>query len=200
MVTTTCGQCGATFETYPSRLRKGRDKFCRRACYAGWLSENRSGENHHMKGRNHTPASRAKMKASALASAKRGPKNARWKGRYLTRGYVMIALETLPPDEQARFASMAHATSGRYVQEHRLVMARHLGRPLTVKEVVHHRNGVKSDNRIENLELHDEATHKQEHQAIVRELRQLRVENERLRFELSRLQNQTSPANGLSIS
>lgn len=66
--------------------------------------------------------------------------------KYLHRGYLKIPLDSNDP-----FYPMA--TQKGYILEHRLIVAHHLDRCLQSWEVVHHKNGNKSDNRIENLEL-----------------------------------------------
>jgi hypothetical protein len=75
-----------------------------------------------------------------------GENGSRWRGgrRIDDRGYVLI----WAPDHHS-----VKGTKRIYVAEHRLVMERMIGRPLLRTEQVHHKNGIRDDNRPQNLEL-----------------------------------------------
>ena len=67
-------------------------------------------------------------------------------------GYIAVYIPTHP-----------HASRCGYVMEHILVMERDLGRLLDIGEVVHHKNGQRADNEIDNLQLMTASKHMSMH-------------------------------------
>lgn len=93
-------------------------------------------------------------------------------------GYIQIILYPENP-----FYEMA-CKNGHRIREHRLVMAQYLGRCLGSDEFVHHKNGDKADNRIENLQL----MHRSAHYSTLH-LKDLQEENNKLKEKIKELEN-----------
>lgn len=158
-----CQQCGKEFTKYKGEVdwfiknRGFAPKYCHKKCF--WKS---------LKGRKIT----WKDKLKGPRESQKGPKHYNWKGgrrKTSKDGYIRIWVH--PKD---KYYCMAQHDG--YVLEHRLVMAKHLGRPLTKYEQVHHKNSIKNDNRIKNLEI----INPQSHTLLTKmetEIKKLRKEN-----------------------
>lgn len=87
------------------------------------------------KGHRHSQTTLKKI-SNKLIGRFLGSKSPTWKGgRVIRSGYIMISI------------------MGKYIREHRLVMEKHLGRFLRPKEVVHHIDGDRANNQLNNLML-----------------------------------------------
>jgi hypothetical protein len=133
MIKVNCLKCGKEFNARVGEVHKGFGKFCSRQCC--WKFIRKYDEfktcpvcNQMFKPRLHTQVWCSKKCHGVVM-------------RGLTRkidkdGYILV----VDPNNPLR-----------YIREHRLVMQQYLGRILTVVEVIHHINGIRDDNRIENL-------------------------------------------------
>jgi endogenous inhibitor of DNA gyrase (YacG/DUF329 family) len=153
---TKCEWCGIEYYRSPAEIRKNRNRFCSLGCANADKGKNGltkqcvqcGGEfrvspsqseikfcSHQCKGE-----ARTKRQLDRFHNGRRA--------RLDSSGYVMV----YEPEHPNKWFNG-------WVYEHRLVAEKTLGRYLKKEEHVHHVNGIKDDNRIENLEVMDGKEH-----------------------------------------
>lgn len=161
-----CDNCGEPVWRVPYQEKHQAHAFCNRDCFQEWYKKQRpenlktytcpvcDGEFKRLPSREKY-AETMYCSPACAAAARSGEEHPSWKGGRSkhAQGYINIAKSLVPK----KFQCMCRK-SGK-VFEHRLVMAQHLGRPLKATEVVHHKNHIRDDNCLENLELYPRHTH-----------------------------------------
>lgn len=119
-----------------------------------------------LKHRGITIRSNKEARAIQYPNGTHGDLHPKWNGGKTTtsNGHIYIYSPNHP-----------YRTKQNRVMEHRLVMEKYLGRYLDPKEIIHHINGNKKDNRIENLYLHkSKSDHVKMHFDAVKEVIRLK--------------------------
>jgi hypothetical protein len=140
----TCQFCRKTFIT--SYIPRTYANYCDRRCYSRkWQRDlkltNPESYRHRLDNQNKRRRILVRIKKGiSIDTPTLTPQNGRgWK---MKEGYKQLLLKNHP-----------NSSKSGYVMEHIVIISKHIGRPLRKGETVHHKNGIRDDNRIENLEL-----------------------------------------------
>lgn len=151
-----CLICDKDFFTHPHIIKNGDGKYCSKKCYhQSWIGKkhsqkskdkmsfSRKGDKNWNYGKHLSIEVKKKIAIKARIQCA-GNGNPNWRGgvHQESNGYILIYKPEHP-----------HPTTRHYVYKHRLVMEKKLGRYLKPEEIVHHKNGIVSDNKIKNLQL-----------------------------------------------
>jgi hypothetical protein len=115
------------------------------------------------------------------------------KGRHRNKhGYIVRTLASFTPEELV-FLQPMFRRGGRKkateILEHRALYALHHKVTFDSKQIIHHKNGIKDDNRIENLELISLSAHTKEHKQLLNINAELHLKIQELESKLKGLQN-----------
>jgi hypothetical protein len=169
-IRTKCNQCGLVTETTYANYNKSQTKmkhdgktFCRH-CAVVLSASLRRGKP-------------AWNKGQKLPLNQRGKNHASWNGgRYISNdGYVMLYCPS---------SSSSKSKWNSYKKEHILVVTNFLGRKLAKGEIVHHIDGIKINNKIENLFLTNHKGHRIAH-ASLQQIGYKLIQSGLIKFNLS---------------
>ena len=152
----------------------------------------RIGEANSFWGRHHT--AEVKAQSAERMRRRRGVLAANWRGgrRNSGLGYIQVKIQ---PDSP--FYAMVSRCG--YVMEHRLIVAEYLSRCLYPWEVVHHKNGIKDDNRLENLELLPYQAGHLSIQKMQHRIEELEQEVKLLRWQVKQINTRTFSPDGTIV-
>lgn len=145
MVKLVCPQCGKTFEKYAHehRVIRGQAIYCSRECYREWY-KCKNTRVCLMCGKQYI-SSRASRKVCSTECAHKYRSACAEHKVYMENGYLV--------EHHKGYNKKGNA------KQHRMIVEEYIGRKLEPYEVVHHINGVKTDNRIENLQVMTASEH-----------------------------------------
>jgi len=156
-----CNHCKTVFKIRESLIKRGKGCFCSTKC----AGEARKGI-HVSPSTEIKPGQRISIKTEFKPGNKswsegkilwhlRGESSCHWTGgSVVSLGYKLIRTTSL--------------INNVYEREHRLIVEKELGRKLSRSEIIHHINGNKSDNRIENLYLFNNQSEHQTYHLLIK--------------------------------